>query len=123
MTDQIPTPRTDAICIDLYDDVESPHHKSITGFARQLEVELLTAQSRIGRLEHILASAPYRCECATDDVCAMAKRIAELERDLAWLRDTSELAENVFSETGGQVIVWQAVCDHLDSKPPEDWNP
>lgn len=91
---------------------------------RRVEAEARAekAEGRVAELECKLVTAPYRCECGADDVCKMALRITELERELAWVR-----AGPWASVPGSDDEGWWPEADdfhrHLASKPPEDWKP
>ena len=47
-------------------------------------------------------------------------RIAELEREVAWLRSGGDLK---MKKNGGGLPWWEEVFEHLASKPPEDGKP
>jgi hypothetical protein len=100
-------------CADTFDD----RTVSVLAYAA-MERRARRREARIAELERTLAAAPYRCECALYDTCAMAKRIAELERTVAWLRSGGDLK---MKKNGGGLPWWEEVFEHLASNPPEGW--
>jgi hypothetical protein len=56
-----------------------------------------------------------------EDCNTLEDRVAELERELAWVRDESHIRAWSFRSMLGWFVPTETALRHLASKPPADW--
>lgn len=99
----------------------------------RLSEELARARRAEADLDELQTERNAGSEELRDENRQLKARIAELERELAWLRNADTFLARVDKAKEAidqgrdlltvMTIVANAIEDHLASKPPEDWKP